>query len=91
MQVDMRERQLNIRLSEEESGRFERVADHYGLNIAATIRMLFKEKARELGFEGLAAATVARRKAYEDQGLPVPPPPPFVPAKKTAAKKGGGR
>lgn len=67
MQVDMRERQLNIRLSEEESGRFERVADHYGLNIAATIRMLFKEKARELGFEAppnLAEATAARARAY---------------------------
>ena len=61
MQVDMREKQLNIRLSEEEAARFQLVADHFGLNIAGTIRMLFKEKARDLGLEspGLAVAAMA--------------------------------
>ena len=83
---DMRERQLNIRLSEEEAQRFERVADHYGLNIAATIRMLFKEKARALGFEpgysGIADALLAHRKYYEDRGEPVPPYPAYEAPKK---------
>lgn len=60
MQTEMREKQLNVRLSGEEAERFQRVADHFGLNIAGTIRMLFKLKARELGFEGSPAlATVA--------------------------------
>jgi len=38
----MRERQLNIRLSEEEAARLERVANHYGLNAAGVLRMLVK-------------------------------------------------
>jgi predicted DNA-binding protein len=45
MQTDeMREKQLNIRLSAEESERLDRVADHYGLNSAGLIRMLLKRE-----------------------------------------------
>jgi predicted DNA-binding protein len=43
-QTTMRERQLNVRLSEEESERLETVASHYGLNAAAIIRMLVKRE-----------------------------------------------
>lgn len=46
---EVREEQLNVRLSPEEMARFQRVADHFGLSPAAMVRMLVKEKARELG------------------------------------------
>lgn len=47
--VALREEQLNVRLNPEEAARFQRVADHYGLTPAAMVRMLVKEKERELG------------------------------------------
>ena len=40
----MRERQLNIRLSDQEAARLDRVAEHYGLNAAGVIRMLVKRE-----------------------------------------------
>lgn len=45
----MRERQLNVRLSEAESVRFDAVALHYGLNPQALVRMLVKKEADALG------------------------------------------
>ena len=39
-----RERQLNIRMNEEEAARFARVAAHYTLNAAQLIRMLVKRE-----------------------------------------------
>lgn len=39
-----RDRQINFRVSEEEAERFDRLAAHYGLPVAAMIRMLVKEK-----------------------------------------------
>lgn len=50
----MRERQLNIRLSEEEATRLDTIAKHYGLNSAGLIRMLLK---RAEGDVKVAAAT----------------------------------
>ena len=44
----VREKQLNIRLSEEESTRLERVAEHFGLNAAGVIRMLLKRADDEI-------------------------------------------
>lgn len=83
--VDMRETQLNIRLSDEEAERFKRVADHYGLNVAGTIRMLFKEKARDLGFEPINLATaVAAKQGHE-------PAKSLMAARLAAKKKGGAR
>jgi predicted DNA-binding protein len=41
----MREKQLNIRLSDEESERLEFVAQHHGLNGANLFRMLLKREA----------------------------------------------
>jgi predicted DNA-binding protein len=40
----MREKQLNIRLSPEESQRLEAVAEHYSLSAAAVLRMLVKRE-----------------------------------------------
>jgi hypothetical protein len=58
MQLDkVREEQLNVRLNPDEQARFARVADHYGLSPAAMVRMLVKEKARELGLESAAPPT----------------------------------
>jgi predicted DNA-binding protein len=45
-----REKQLNIRLSAEESERIEALTAHYGINTAALIRMLVKREADSLGF-----------------------------------------
>jgi hypothetical protein len=41
-----RDKQINFRVSEDEAARFDRVAEHYGLAMAAMIRMLVKEKGR---------------------------------------------
>lgn len=49
---DVREKQLNIRLSEEESSRLERVAAHFGLNAAGVIRMLLKKADDEITKRG---------------------------------------
>jgi len=54
----MRERQLNIRLSEDEAARLDALADHYGINVAAVIRMLAKREADALGLaQGRPAPT----------------------------------
>lgn len=45
MQTEMRERQINIRLSEDEATRLDRVTSHYGLNVANLFRMLIKREA----------------------------------------------
>lgn len=47
----VREKLFNMRLSEDEAARLARLADHYGLNAAGVIRMLLKERARELGLD----------------------------------------
>lgn len=81
MQFDsiMRERQLNIRLSDEEAERVERVAQHHGINAAALFRMLLKREARELGLEPATAP-----KASTPAELPAEPTPtPKTPRRKT--------
>lgn len=52
----MRERMFTMRLSREESARLDALADHFGLNGVGVIRMMLKEKARELGVEPPPAA-----------------------------------
>lgn len=50
MQIErVREEQLNVRLNPEEQARFKRLAEHYGVSAATMVRMLVKEKERELG------------------------------------------
>jgi hypothetical protein len=39
-----RDRLFNMRLSEDESARLDRLAEHYGLNAAGVIRMLLKRE-----------------------------------------------
>ena len=65
-EVIMRERQLNIRLSEEESRRVDFVAEHYGLNVAALLRMLVKRE---------ADALAARPSVYAPRPGDPPAPP----------------
>jgi hypothetical protein len=56
----VREKQLNVRLTPEESDRFDRVAAHFGLSPAALVRMLVIEKARQLGLEPSPVAPPSR-------------------------------
>jgi antitoxin component of RelBE/YafQ-DinJ toxin-antitoxin module len=49
--VTARAHQQNFRLTKEEKERFERVAKHYGLPIAAMVRMLIKREDDALGRE----------------------------------------
>lgn len=51
-----RDKQINFRASEEEAERFDRVAAHYGLPVAATIRMLMKERDETLDVERVKEA-----------------------------------
>lgn len=53
--AEMRERLFTMRMSEEEWQRADAIAKHFGLNLAGAVRMLLKEKARELGVEPRAA------------------------------------
>ncbi len=55
-----RDRLFNMRLSEEEAGRLERIAAHYGLNAAGAIRMLLKREDDAL--RAAASATKASKK-----------------------------
>lgn len=55
----LREKLFTMRMSEEERARSEALASHFGLNVAGLIRMLLKEKARELALEPSAAAPAA--------------------------------
>lgn len=43
-----REKQINFRVSEEEARRFERVAEHHGIPVAAMLRMLVKKEERTI-------------------------------------------
>lgn len=55
----MRERQINIRLSDEEAQRLDALAAHYGLNIAGVLRMLVKRDHDALARGGaLTAQTI---------------------------------
>lgn len=42
---------FNIRFSEEEQARLDAICTHLGVNAANLIRMMLKEKARELGVD----------------------------------------
>lgn len=52
MQTDViREEQLNVRMTPAELKLARDVADHFGQTPAGLVRMLIREKARELGIE----------------------------------------
>ena len=61
---ERRQRIFNMRLSDEEGARLDKIADHYGINAAELIRMLLKreEKAVE------AAAPVSVNKSKTKRG-----------------------
>ena len=56
----IREEQLNVRLSPEEMARARRLAEHYGVTPANVVRLLLKDRARELGLD--AGATPASQR-----------------------------
>ena len=63
MQADViREEQLNVRLSPDEMKRARRLAEHFGVTPANVVRMLLKERARELGIDDDGAAPSPPRK-----------------------------
>lgn len=47
--VEVRSHLFNVRFSDEEQARLEAICEHLGVNAANLIRMLLKDKARELG------------------------------------------
>ena len=59
MRDEMRERQLNIRLSPDEAARVDALASHYGLNPANLMRLLIKQASDTLS----APVPEARRRA----------------------------
>ena len=64
MQADViRLAQLNVRLSPEEMERAKRLAEHYGVTPANVVRLLLKERARELGLDGDDATAQRPRSA----------------------------
>lgn len=60
---NLRERLFTMRMSEEEWQRADALAKHFGLNLAGVIRMVLKEKARELGVEPAPVAPPPARPA----------------------------
>ena len=60
MQTELvRKHLFNIRFSDEEQARLNAICAHLGVNAANLIRMMLKEKARELGIEDAVAAPPA--------------------------------
>jgi antitoxin component of RelBE/YafQ-DinJ toxin-antitoxin module len=58
----VREKQLNIRLSDDESRRIDLLTKHYGINTAALVRMLLKRESDALGFDVQTTAKPAKAK-----------------------------
>lgn len=53
--VPMRERQINVRLSEEEGEWLDTVTEHYGINVANLFRMMLKKELRVVEQEKASA------------------------------------
>lgn len=66
MQIDAmtREKQINFRVSEDEAARFDRVAQHYGIAMAAMLRMLVKAEDEKIQ---RSAEVEARRSDQPDE------------------------
>lgn len=54
---------FNVRFSEEEQARLDALCEHLGVNAANLIRMLLKEKARQLGVEPIPPPPPSRPRA----------------------------
>lgn len=59
----IREEQLNVRLSPTEMDRARRLSEHYGVTPANVVRMLLRERARDLGLDGGAPPPPRERKS----------------------------
>jgi antitoxin component of RelBE/YafQ-DinJ toxin-antitoxin module len=57
-----RGRLLNMRVNDEEWDRLNRLAQHYGVNVSAVIRMLAKREAVSLGLEPATAPAGPKRR-----------------------------
>jgi transposase-like protein len=69
MRDDMREKQLNIRLSPDEAARVDALASHYGLNPANLMRFLIKQASDVLAAPPMDAS---RRTPSASTGSAVP-------------------
>lgn len=47
--TDPKSEMVTIRMSKAERAIAERVAEHHGLNVASLVRMMIRQKAREIG------------------------------------------
>jgi hypothetical protein len=63
--LDVRERQVNIRLSEQESDLLELVSKHYGLNGANLFRMFITREANALRAQAPSAIAEPKKPASE--------------------------
>lgn len=63
MTTEPKDHLCTVRMSAAENERANAVAEHYGVNVSATIRMLLKREARTLGVEPKTKETNARKAA----------------------------
>ncbi len=59
---ERRQRIFNMRLSEEEGARLDRLAEHYGINAAELIRMLLKREEKTVDFAPPAPQAKPKRR-----------------------------
>lgn len=62
----MRDRLLNLRINDEEKERLQRVADHYGLNVASTVRFLVKREDDAIVVKKRPSKKAVERRRDED-------------------------
>ena len=53
--VDLRTKQFNVRLNEDEEQRLEKLAEHYSVSPANVIRILIKQRSDEIAAESKPA------------------------------------
>jgi hypothetical protein len=75
-----RGRLLNMRVNDEEFARLSLLAEHYGVNVSAVIRMLAKRDAVALGLEAATPAPAPKK-------TPAPSPPAAAPLVSTKPRK----
>jgi hypothetical protein len=83
---------INFRFSEEEYDRLKKIADHYGLDASATVRMLMKKQERAIANMAAKRHPDGPDKEVATSGLAVPVVPAVLPAASRApgARSKGG-
>lgn len=59
---ERRQRIFNMRLSDDEGARLDKLADHYGINAAELIRMLLKREEKTVDAEPTARTPKTKRR-----------------------------